>query len=92
RFIYCGKIDLTNLQGPKVLELLMAVDELNIQSLSFCIQEHLTKHQDDFLQRILLKFLKQFINMNHLQNYGIIVLTKFAQNLKCCLILINLLT
>ncbi|PKC04284.1 hypothetical protein RhiirA5_422471 [Rhizophagus irregularis] len=33
RFIYCGNIDLKNLQGPDVLELLIAVDELNINSL-----------------------------------------------------------
>ncbi|CAB4393483.1 unnamed protein product [Rhizophagus irregularis] len=33
RFIYCGNIELENLQGPDVLKLLVAVDELNIQSL-----------------------------------------------------------
>ncbi|CAB4392661.1 unnamed protein product [Rhizophagus irregularis] len=32
RFIYCGIIELKNLQGPDVLELLIAVDELNINS------------------------------------------------------------
>ncbi|CAB4392658.1 unnamed protein product [Rhizophagus irregularis] len=32
RFIYCGNIELKNLQGPDVLELLIAVDELNINS------------------------------------------------------------
>ncbi|POG76879.1 BTB/POZ protein, partial [Rhizophagus irregularis DAOM 181602=DAOM 197198] len=41
RFIYCGKIDLTRLQGPEVLKLLIVVDELNIQSLISCIQNHL---------------------------------------------------
>ncbi|RGB26322.1 hypothetical protein C1646_424486 [Rhizophagus diaphanus] len=30
RFIYCGKIELKNLQGSDVLKLLVAVDELNV--------------------------------------------------------------
>ncbi|EXX69564.1 hypothetical protein RirG_094910 [Rhizophagus irregularis DAOM 197198w] len=32
RFIYCGNIELKNLQGPDVLKLLMVVDELYINS------------------------------------------------------------
>ncbi|GBC43887.2 BTB/POZ protein [Rhizophagus irregularis DAOM 181602=DAOM 197198] len=47
RFIYCGNIVLKNLQGPDVLELLIAVDELNINSLhetftdlwNFCLEK-----------------------------------------------------
>ncbi|RGB35753.1 hypothetical protein C1646_667490 [Rhizophagus diaphanus] len=49
RFIYCGKIELKNLQGSDVLELLIAVDELNIQQLISHVQEYLVKHQAKFL-------------------------------------------
>ncbi|RIA84114.1 hypothetical protein C1645_430427 [Glomus cerebriforme] len=51
RFIYCGKIDLTNLNVSEILKLLMAVDELNVQTLIPCIQEYLIKHHHEFLQQ-----------------------------------------
>ncbi|PKK70108.1 BTB-domain-containing protein [Rhizophagus irregularis] len=51
RFIYCGKIDFTNLQSSEVFELLMAVDELSIQTLINCIQEYLIKYKKEFLQQ-----------------------------------------
>ncbi|GBC01815.1 hypothetical protein RclHR1_04340012 [Rhizophagus clarus] len=49
RFIYCGNIELKNLQGPDVLKLLIAVDELCIYSLISHIQEFLIEHQTEFL-------------------------------------------
>ncbi|RIA84306.1 hypothetical protein C1645_879997 [Glomus cerebriforme] len=51
RFIYCGDIELKNLQGSEVLKLLIAVDELNIQSLISHIQEFLIKHKTEFLHQ-----------------------------------------
>jgi hypothetical protein len=51
RFIYCGNIELKNLQGPDVLKLLIAVDELNIQQLISYIQEYLIEHQIEFLSQ-----------------------------------------
>src|ERR671939_278253 len=51
RFIYCGNIELNNLQGPDVLKLLIAVDELNIHSLISHIQEYLINHQTEFLHQ-----------------------------------------
>jgi hypothetical protein len=51
RFIYCGNIELNNLQGPDVLKLLIAVDELNIQQLISHIQEYLIEHQTEFLNQ-----------------------------------------
>src|SRR5581483_4651223 len=51
RFIYCGIIELKNLQGPDVLKLLIAVDELNIHSLISHIQEFLIQHQTEFLHQ-----------------------------------------
>ena len=40
-----------NLQGPDVLKLLIAVDELNIQQLISYIQEFLINHQNEFLHQ-----------------------------------------
>ncbi|GBB87518.1 hypothetical protein RclHR1_00140022 [Rhizophagus clarus] len=51
RFIYCGNIELKNLQGPDVLKLLIAVDELSIHSLISHIQEFLIEHQTEFLHQ-----------------------------------------
>ncbi|GES76301.1 BTB/POZ domain-containing protein [Rhizophagus clarus] len=51
RFIYCETIELKNLQGPDVLNLLIAVDELNIHSLITYIQEYLIDHQTEFLHQ-----------------------------------------
>src|SRR5436189_2091184 len=51
RFIYCGNIELKNLQGPDVLQLLISVDELNIQPLISHIQEFLIEHQTEFLHQ-----------------------------------------
>ncbi|EXX76984.1 hypothetical protein GLOIN_2v1766027 [Rhizophagus irregularis DAOM 181602=DAOM 197198] len=60
RFIYCGNIELKNLQGPDTLKLLIAVDELNIQPLISYIQEYLIKHQTEFLyqnQTVILEIV-----------------------------------
>ncbi|CAB4420309.1 unnamed protein product [Rhizophagus irregularis] len=51
RFLYCGNIELKNLQGPDVLNLLMVVDELNIHSLITYIQEYLIENQTEFLHQ-----------------------------------------
>src|SRR5438045_4110921 len=58
RYIYCGKINLTNLQGSDILKFLIGVDELNIQTLIPCIQEYLIKHQHEFLQQNSVEILK----------------------------------
>src|SRR6266496_4516841 len=58
RFIYCGKIDLTKLKSPELLDLLMAVDELSIQTLIPCIQEYLIIHQYEFLQQHPIEILE----------------------------------
>src|SRR5581483_1037868 len=50
RFIYCGNIELKNLQGPDVLKLLIAVDELNMQPLISHVQEFLIEHKMEFFQ------------------------------------------
>ncbi|GBC07290.1 hypothetical protein RclHR1_07360013 [Rhizophagus clarus] len=58
RFIYCGKIDLENLHGHNILKLLLAVNELEIQTLINNIQEYLIKYQDGFLQQNLVEILE----------------------------------
>ena len=59
RFIYCGKIDLTKLQGPDVLKLLIVVKDLEIQtSLIPCVQEYLIKHQYKLLQQNPVEILE----------------------------------
>ncbi|CAB4444568.1 unnamed protein product [Rhizophagus irregularis] len=59
RFIYCGDVDLTKLQGFEVLKLLIAVDELDIQPLISCIKEYfLTINKSDFLYKNPIEILE----------------------------------
>ncbi|EXX76731.1 BTB/POZ domain-containing protein [Rhizophagus irregularis DAOM 181602=DAOM 197198] len=58
RFIYCGKVDLKNLKNPELLNLLVAVDELNIQTLIPCIQDYLINHQHEILQQNPVEILE----------------------------------
>jgi hypothetical protein len=51
RFIYSGNIELNNLQGLDILNLLVAVDELNIQPLISHIQEFLIEHNTELLHQ-----------------------------------------
>ncbi|GBB90409.1 hypothetical protein RclHR1_17360005 [Rhizophagus clarus] len=58
RFIYCGSIELSNLHFTDILELLIAVDELNIHSLIPYIQEFLIEHQTEFLEKNSIEILE----------------------------------
>ncbi|GBC02012.1 hypothetical protein RclHR1_04410005 [Rhizophagus clarus] len=60
RFIYCGKVDLTKLQGQELLKLLIAVDELDIQPLISCIQEYFTENISNFLYQNPIEILEIF--------------------------------
>ena len=82
-----------NLQDPDVLNLLIAVDELNIQSLISHIQEYLIEHQTEFLHQNPTGILETVYHHEtfSLQIYGIFVLKKFVKNLSFYLILIDLL-
>ncbi|GBB91716.1 hypothetical protein RclHR1_19090003 [Rhizophagus clarus] len=51
RFIYCEDIELKNLQGLDVLNLLIAVDELSIHQLISHIHEYFIKHHNEFLRQ-----------------------------------------
>ncbi|CAB4424717.1 unnamed protein product [Rhizophagus irregularis] len=70
RFIYCGKIDLTKLQDLELLELLMAVDELNIQTLIPCIQEYLIDYQYEFLQRNPIEILETVYQVYQIDTFS----------------------
>ena len=72
RFIYCGNIELKNLQGPDVLKLLVAVDELNIQQLISHIQDFLINHQTEFLHQNptgILEIIHQHETFTDLWNF-----------------------
>ncbi|GBB87678.1 hypothetical protein RclHR1_14160004 [Rhizophagus clarus] len=72
RFLYCGKVNLENLQGPDIIKLLIVADELKIQTLILCIQEYLIKYQYEFLQQNLLEILEtvyQRESFTNLWNY-----------------------
>ncbi|RGB35301.1 BTB/POZ domain-containing protein [Rhizophagus diaphanus] len=70
RFIYCGDVDLTKLQGSEVLKLLIAVDELDIQPLISCIQEYfLTINKSDSLYQNLLEIVYQHEKFTDLWNF-----------------------
>ena len=49
---------MTNLQGFDILKLLIAVDELNVQTLIPCIQEYLIKRRSEFLQQNFVEIIK----------------------------------
>ncbi|GBC19322.1 BTB/POZ protein [Rhizophagus irregularis DAOM 181602=DAOM 197198] len=72
RFIYCGNIELKNLQGPDVLKILIAVDELNIISLVSHIQEFLIEHKTEILKQNpteILETIYQYETFTDLWNF-----------------------
>src|SRR5438477_8914853 len=77
--IYCGNIELKNLQGPDVLKLLIAVDELNIQPLISHVQEFLIEHKTEFLQQNptgILETVYQHETFTDLWNFCLEVICK----------------
>src|SRR6266542_5390772 len=72
RYIYCGKIDLTKLEGPELLKLLISVDVLNLQSLISQIEEYLIKNKFEFLQKNpteILELIYQHESFTKLWNF-----------------------
>jgi hypothetical protein len=62
---------LKNLQIPEILNLLIATDELNIQTLIQCIQEYLIEHKYEFLQQNCIEILEtiyQYEAFSNLRN------------------------
>ncbi|PKK68165.1 hypothetical protein RhiirC2_782621 [Rhizophagus irregularis] len=57
RFIYCGKVAITNFKGPELLKLLIAVNGINIQTLVTCVQKHLINDKK-FLQENFMEILQ----------------------------------
>ncbi|RIA78887.1 hypothetical protein C1645_746273, partial [Glomus cerebriforme] len=58
RYIYCGKIDLTKLDGLNILKLLIAVDELNIQTLINCTQNYLIENESEVIYQNVVEILE----------------------------------
>ncbi|CAG8656159.1 7587_t:CDS:2, partial [Funneliformis mosseae] len=57
-FIYCGNVDLTGLQKLELLQLFMALDEINIQPLMTHVQKYLTEHIAMFTKFDSIEMLK----------------------------------
>ena len=65
--MYCGNVNLTNLQFSEILDLLLPSDELGLQPLVTYIQEILIKNHHNFIieniiEIIELTYQKKFIN------------------------------
>ncbi|GET04138.1 hypothetical protein GLOIN_2v1872250 [Rhizophagus clarus] len=56
---YCGKIDLNQLDGPDILRLLIAVNEIDIQILTNYIQEYLIINRDNYMQENSTEILEE---------------------------------
>ncbi|RGB38450.1 hypothetical protein C1646_740595 [Rhizophagus diaphanus] len=57
-FIYCGRINLTTLEGPELLKLSIAVDDLNIRTLFPQIEDYLIKNKSTFLHQNAVETLE----------------------------------
>ncbi|GBC01280.1 hypothetical protein RclHR1_04120010 [Rhizophagus clarus] len=57
-FIYCGKIDLTAVEGFELIKLSIAVDDLNIRTLFPQIEDYLIKNQSTFLNQNAIEILE----------------------------------
>ncbi|GBC03096.1 hypothetical protein RclHR1_00050004 [Rhizophagus clarus] len=60
RFIYCGKVDLTKLSEPDIMDLLIIVSEFQIQILIRFIQEYLIKNHGEFIRQNRVRILDYF--------------------------------
>src|SRR5688572_19770784 len=67
--MYCGIVDLKELEGPDVMKLLIVVDELNIQRLISHIQEFMIEHQAEFLRQSSPEIIHQHKNFTDLWSF-----------------------
>ncbi|RHZ88766.1 hypothetical protein Glove_21g336 [Diversispora epigaea] len=51
KWVYCGIVDLREYDGPEILKILIASDELGLQKLIDFIQKFLIDNRDDFLRQ-----------------------------------------
>ncbi|RHZ88767.1 hypothetical protein Glove_21g334 [Diversispora epigaea] len=51
KWVYCGVVDLREYDGPEILKILIASDELELQKLIDFIQKFLFDNRDDFLRQ-----------------------------------------
>ncbi|EXX57224.1 hypothetical protein GLOIN_2v1769268 [Rhizophagus irregularis DAOM 181602=DAOM 197198] len=78
RFFYCGKVDLTKLLEPDIMDLLIVVDEFKIQILIRFIQEYLIKNLHEFLRQNRVRILDYFY-----QNDSVLDLWNYCFNNIC---------
>uniref|UniRef100_U9U3P6 Serine-enriched protein n=1 Tax=Rhizophagus irregularis (strain DAOM 181602 / DAOM 197198 / MUCL 43194) TaxID=747089 RepID=U9U3P6_RHIID len=58
RFIYCGRIDFTAIEGFELIKLSIEVDDLNIRTLFPQIEDYLIKNQSTFLYQNTIEILE----------------------------------
>ncbi|RIA97538.1 hypothetical protein C1645_813953 [Glomus cerebriforme] len=58
KFIYCGNVELTNLQGPEILRLIMGSEELNVQPLSSYAKKFMNEKKLKFLEINPIEIIK----------------------------------
>ncbi|CAG8727378.1 750_t:CDS:2, partial [Acaulospora morrowiae] len=57
KYMYCGVVELEKLDGADLLRLMLASDELQLPSLIIHAQEHLIKHQSEWIKQTLVPIL-----------------------------------
>ncbi|GBC01281.1 hypothetical protein RclHR1_04120011 [Rhizophagus clarus] len=71
RFIYCGRINLNELEGTELLKLLMVVDDLNVRTLFLQLENYLIQNKSAFLHQNTVETLEtiyqreSFINLRN---------------------------
>ncbi|EXX56989.1 BTB/POZ domain-containing protein [Rhizophagus irregularis DAOM 181602=DAOM 197198] len=80
RFIYCGKINLDQLDESDVLNLLMAADEINIQRLIDYIQGYLIENRGYYLQQNFIEILEKIYQNNAFIDLQNICIRKICVN------------
>ncbi|RHZ88718.1 hypothetical protein Glove_21g344 [Diversispora epigaea] len=78
KWIYCGIVDLREYDGPEILKILIASDELGLQKLIDFIQKFFTDNRDDFFRQDPVGML--YIITHH-EGFGI--LKKFCLETIC---------
>ncbi|RHZ88771.1 hypothetical protein Glove_21g331 [Diversispora epigaea] len=78
KWVYCGIVDLREYEGPEILKILIASDELGLQKLIDFIQKFLIDNRDDFLRQDPVGML--YIITRHL---GFVSLKRFCLETIC---------
>ncbi|CAG8798353.1 33744_t:CDS:2, partial [Gigaspora margarita] len=80
RYVYTGILDLTDQSPSNILALLIASDELNLDELVQCSQEHLIKEESSWLRENFTSTLHIFNKHQRLLNLDRDILFEFIQS------------